>query len=303
MARCWSDRLVGCPASGECHTVRWTTAALWPAALGIGQPCAPRRVLARARQCLLGRHLGGDRLSAASWRFAAQGVVPHDRHGGGRRGDRGADRVLSRRLACAFLGDPGAVGQYRRSPRHACCATSPLMRRRSAGYTAAIIAADTLGATGGANTDVFMLAVNRASEICIGIVCAGIVLAGTDLGGAQRRLAALFAAPVSRNRGPICRHLGAGRAGLAGDAAHPTRARPASHCARSGDRRGDGESSQLRYHSPVLQRAVDGMFAALAGWRMVAAHLARLPHDTRSGGGRGRPAQRAAGAALGAGAR
>src|ERR1700757_599878 len=62
-----------------------------------------------------------------------------------------------------------------------------------AGYTAAIIAADTLGATGGANTDVFMLAVWRASEICIGIVCAGIVLAGTDLGGAQRRLAASFA--------------------------------------------------------------------------------------------------------------
>src|SRR6201993_902299 len=62
-----------------------------------------------------------------------------------------------------------------------------------AGYTAAIIAADTLGATGGAGTDVFMLAVWRASEICIGIVCAGIVLAGTDLGGAQRRLAASFA--------------------------------------------------------------------------------------------------------------
>jgi hypothetical protein len=39
-----------------------------------------------------------------------------------------------------------------------------------------------------------MLAVYRASEICIGIVCAGIVLAGTDFGQAQRRLAALFAA-------------------------------------------------------------------------------------------------------------
>src|SRR6201982_340214 len=46
-----------------------------------------------------------------------------------------------------------------------------------AGYTAAIIAADTLGATGGASTEAFMLAVWRASEICIGIVCAGIVLA------------------------------------------------------------------------------------------------------------------------------
>ena len=31
---------------------------------------------------------------------------------------------------------------------------------------------------------VFMIAVVRASDICIGIVCAGIVLAGTDLGGA-----------------------------------------------------------------------------------------------------------------------
>ena len=39
-----------------------------------------------------------------------------------------------------------------------------------AGYTAAIIAADNLGATGGPNTDIFMLAITRASEICIGIV-------------------------------------------------------------------------------------------------------------------------------------
>src|SRR6185503_9976741 len=62
-----------------------------------------------------------------------------------------------------------------------------------AGYTAAIIAADNLGATGGASSDVFLLAVTRASEICIGIACAGIVLAGTDLGGAQRRLARSFA--------------------------------------------------------------------------------------------------------------
>src|SRR6201994_1090849 len=62
-----------------------------------------------------------------------------------------------------------------------------------AGYTAAIIAADTLGATGGPSPDVFMLAVWRASEICIGIVCAGVVLAGTDLGGARWRLAGSFA--------------------------------------------------------------------------------------------------------------
>src|SRR6266446_7787239 len=61
-----------------------------------------------------------------------------------------------------------------------------------AGYTAAIIAANVLGATGGPSPDVFMLAIWRASEICIGIVCAGVVLAGTDLGGARRRLAGSF---------------------------------------------------------------------------------------------------------------
>src|ERR1700680_340528 len=63
-----------------------------------------------------------------------------------------------------------------------------------AGYTAAIIASDQLGATGGVNGQAFTLAVTRASEICIGIVCAGIVLAATDFGGAPRRLATLFAA-------------------------------------------------------------------------------------------------------------
>jgi hypothetical protein len=62
-----------------------------------------------------------------------------------------------------------------------------------AGYTAAIIASDALGATGGPGPDVFMLAVVRASEICIGILCAGIVLAGTDFGTARRQLAAEFA--------------------------------------------------------------------------------------------------------------
>ncbi len=63
-----------------------------------------------------------------------------------------------------------------------------------AGFTAAIVASDELGATGGANGDAFMLAVTRASEICIGIVCAGVVLAATDFGGARRRLATVFAA-------------------------------------------------------------------------------------------------------------
>ena len=62
-----------------------------------------------------------------------------------------------------------------------------------AGVTAAIIASNQLGATGGVNGDAFMLAVTRCTEICIGIVCAGVVLAGTDFGNADRRLATRIA--------------------------------------------------------------------------------------------------------------
>src|SRR5262245_26331335 len=38
-----------------------------------------------------------------------------------------------------------------------------------------------------------------------------------------------------------------------------------------------GESSRLRYHSPVLQSALDGMLAALSAWRTVSGRLWRLP--------------------------
>jgi uncharacterized membrane protein YccC len=147
-----------------------------------------------------------------------------------------------------------------------------------AGYTAAIIAADELGATGGPNADeVFLVAVTRASEICIGIVSAGIVLAGTDFGGAQRRLATLFAALSSEITGRFT-----GMLALSGPELPETQ--PAR---RELVRRvialdpvideAIGESSQLRYHSPVLQTAVDGLFAALAGWRTAAVLLSRLP--------------------------
>ena len=108
-----------------------------------------------------------------------------------------------------------------------------------AGYTAAIIAADTLGATGGPRRQVFMLAVTRASEICIGIACAGIVLAGTDFGGAQRQLAELFADLAAEIAGRFAGMLAPAGSRLAGHASAATRARPARHRARPGDRPGD----------------------------------------------------------------
>src|ERR1700692_3361831 len=125
-----------------------------------------------------------------------------------------------------------------------------------AGYTAAIIASDELGATGGANGDVFMLAITRASEICIGIVCAGVVLAGTDLGGARRRLAVQFAELSAENTLRL-----AGTFALTGP--KPSETRPVR---RDLVRRvialdpiidqALGESSDLRPHSPILQTAV-----------------------------------------------
>jgi len=144
-----------------------------------------------------------------------------------------------------------------------------------AGYTVAIVGGDLLGTVGGLDANAaFLVAVSRATAICLGIVCAGVVLAGTDLGGARRRLAAQFAELSTR--------ITAGLAGaLATQGPEPTDARPVR---RELLRRvigldpvNDqtlGESSQVRYHSPVLQCAVDGLFAALAGWRAVANHLA-----------------------------
>jgi uncharacterized membrane protein YccC len=149
-----------------------------------------------------------------------------------------------------------------------------------AGYTAAIIASDQLGATGGLNGQAFMLAVDRASEICIGIVCAGIVLAGTDLGGARRRLAMLFA----RLSAEIARRFTSTLV-IAGADFEATQAirRELVRRVIALDPIIDealGESSQLRYHSPVLQNAVDGLFAALASWRTAAVLLARSSKES-----------------------
>jgi uncharacterized membrane protein YccC len=148
-----------------------------------------------------------------------------------------------------------------------------------AGLTAAVIASDELGAVGGANNDVFMFAVARASEICIGIICAGVVLASTDFGGARRRLAAqlatisaeivgrlsetfLLVGPEQAKTRPVRRDL----------IRRVTALDPAIDEAL-------GESSDLRPRSPALEAAAGGLFAALSGWRTAAIHLEFLRTD------------------------
>lgn len=150
-----------------------------------------------------------------------------------------------------------------------------------AGYTAVIIAADTLGATGGPDGDVFMVAVTRASEISIGIISAGIVLAGTDLGTARRQLAksiADLAAEITsgfmdmleleRTRSELRDTLSQRREHVR----HIIALEPVIDQAI-------GESSELRYHSPILQGAFRGLFAASDGWRTIASHLPNLHGD------------------------
>ena len=148
-----------------------------------------------------------------------------------------------------------------------------------AGYTAAIIASDQLGATGGPNGDAFMLAITRVSEIWIGIVCAGIVLAGTDFGAAPRRLAAVFAA-VSAEIADGFRATLTPAGSTSSDTQQPVR-RELVRKVIALDSVVDeaiGESSTLRYHSPALQAALEGLLVALTAWRIVAVRLTQLPN-------------------------
>jgi uncharacterized membrane protein YccC len=146
-----------------------------------------------------------------------------------------------------------------------------------AGITAAIIAQDEVGAIGGVNGQAFMLAVIRATEICIGVVSAGIILAATDLGTAPRGLAELFAAlsgeianGFARALSPAGPELPETHADLRALARRTTALDPVIDEAIR-------ESPELRYRSTILQGAMDGLFAALAAWRTVAVHLKGLP--------------------------
>jgi len=167
----------------------------------------------------------------------------------------------------------------------ACALVATLLRNFAsyaaalAGFTAAVIASDELGAVGGANNDVFMFAVARASEICIGIICAGVVLASTDFGGARHRLAAQLAT--------ISAEIVTGLTGtLLQVGSEQSKTRPIRRDlirrATALDAAIDealGESSDLRPHSPVLEAAMGGLFAALSGWRTAAVHLELLLSD------------------------
>jgi uncharacterized membrane protein YccC len=146
-----------------------------------------------------------------------------------------------------------------------------------AGYTAAIIAGDELGAVGGASGDAFSLAVARGTEICIGIVCAGLVLALTDLGGSRQRLATLLTGLSADIAGGLLRALQ-----VTGPAQAESRNLRRSMIGRVAALdtvidQAAGEIATLPFHPRALQGAADGLFAALTAWRSVANHLELVP--------------------------
>ena len=166
-----------------------------------------------------------------------------------------------------------------------CAAISTLLRNFAsygaalASTTAIIIGCDTLGVTGGPDGQTFILAITRASEICIGIVCAGFVLAATDFGGARRRLAVQFEALLAEVWAGLLSAL-SGTGARQGNLQSVRRALVGRVVAL--DPVIDqtlGESSEIRYHSPVITRATEGLFDALVGWQAIANHLMRLPSD------------------------
>ena len=143
-----------------------------------------------------------------------------------------------------------------------------------AGYTAAIIAIDALGPVGNTNGIVFLFAINRAIEICIGIVSAGVVLALTDLGHSRRKLAAESAALSSGIMDGFIDCFATASSSL--DQFRGLRREllrrvialyPMIDAAI-------GEASDLRYRSAVLQRAVAGLMETISAWRKVAFAIA-----------------------------
>ena len=172
----------------------------------------------------------------------------------------------------------------------ACALVATLLRNFAAyaaalaGFTAAIIASDQLGATGGLNGAAFTLAVTRTSEICIGIVAAGIVLAGTDLGGARRRLASLLAQIAAEIAGRFTNTLA--QAGSDLPDTRPVRRELVRRVVALDPviDEGFGESAELRYHSPVVQAAVEASWPrspAGALWRPISKDCSTSRPDRR----------------------
>lgn len=173
------------------------------------------------------------------------------------------------------------------------------------GYTAAILANDVLGPVGTNGGDVTLLAINRALEICIGIVCAGVVLALTDFGDSRRKLAAELASLSTAVLDGFADCFLTASSDLT---QFQALRRDLLRRIIALDPMIDaaiGEASDLRYRSPVLQRAVSGLLETISAWRTAAYEIALNGNEATKGEARAvydeLPRDRLSGAASGSG--
>ncbi len=149
-----------------------------------------------------------------------------------------------------------------------------------AGYTTAIVAGDELGVVGGANGQAFNLAVTRASEICIGIICASLIMATTDLGGTRRRLAAMLRSLASEITDGLLTALETPSAGQDNFRAGRRELIRRVAALDVTIEQASGEIGPLPFRPLMMQQAVDGLFAGLSAWRVIATHLERDSQQT-----------------------
>lgn len=139
-----------------------------------------------------------------------------------------------------------------------------------AGYTLIIIANNSIPDP----DQIFFIAINRASEISIGIVSGTLVIALTDLGDSPQRLRMLLSQLIEE----ISQHF----AGLLADpwnATGPETRRilikrisalvPVVDAAA-------GESAEILLRRSILRFAIDGLYTAISGARVVETHLRGL---------------------------
>ncbi|MCW6509973.1 FUSC family protein [Lichenifustis flavocetrariae] len=163
----------------------------------------------------------------------------------------------------------------------ACSFVSTLLRNFAAyaamlsGYTMVIIASSSIAEP----DQVFILALSRATEICLGIVCGMVIMSLTDAGRSSRRLAATFAG--------LAAEIGEGAASQlhrqgAPDAEFRTRRRDLIKRVAALDPLLDqaiGESPVLGERRSTVRAGINGLFLALSAWRSLGLHLERLPAE------------------------
>lgn len=145
-----------------------------------------------------------------------------------------------------------------------------------AGYTLIIIANNSIPDP----DQIFFIAINRASEISIGIVSGTLVMALTDLGNSPQRLRMLLSQLIEE----ISQHFVALLADPWNSTGPETRralVKRISALAPVVDQAA-GESAEILQRRSILRVAIDGLYTAISGARVVETHLRGIaPADAR----------------------